>query len=62
LGFGAALPFIGATVLIAAFPLLLYLLFQRRAKRLMPKLRDWMNSTSWMVNIIVCGVFILLIL
>ena len=31
LGLVAALPFIGATVLIAALPLLLYLLFQRRA-------------------------------
>ena len=62
LGLVAALPFIGATVLIAALPLLLYLLFQRRAQRLMPKVRDWMNSNSWLVNIIVCVVFILLIL
>jgi hypothetical protein len=28
----------------------------------MPKVRDWMNSNSWLVNIIVCGVFIALIL
>ena len=49
-------------MLIAALPLLLYLLFQRRAKRIMPRVRDWMNSNSWLVNIIVCGVFILLIL
>jgi threonine/homoserine/homoserine lactone efflux protein len=61
-GLVAALPFIGATVLVAALPLLLYLLFQRRAQRLMPKVRDWMNSNSWLVNIIVCVVFILLIL
>jgi len=26
-----------------------------------PKVRDWMNSNSWLVNIIVCGVFIALI-
>jgi threonine/homoserine/homoserine lactone efflux protein len=62
LGLVAALPFIGATVLIAALPLLLYLLFQRRAQRLMPKVRDWMNSNSWLVNIIACVVFIVLIL
>ena len=62
LGLVAALPFIAATVLIAALPLLLYLLFQSRAQRLMPKLRDWMNSNSWLVNIIVCVVFIALIL
>ena len=60
-GLVAALPFIGATVLIAALPLLLYLPFQRRAQRLMPKVRDWMNSNSWLVNIIVCVVFIALI-
>jgi hypothetical protein len=60
-GFLAALPFIGATILVAALPLLLFLLFHRRAKGFMPKVRDWMNSTSWMVNIIVCGVFIALI-
>jgi len=61
LGLVAALPFIAATVLIAALPLLLYLLFQSRAQRLMPKLRDWMNSNSWLVNVIVCVVFIALI-
>jgi hypothetical protein len=49
-------------VLIAALPLLLFLLFQRRAQLLMPKLRDWMNANSWLVNIIVCVVFIFLIL
>jgi Sap, sulfolipid-1-addressing protein len=61
-GLVAALPFIGATVLVAALPLLLYLLFRRRAQRVMPKVRDWMNANSWLVNIIVCIVFILIIL
>jgi hypothetical protein len=61
-GFLAALPFIGATILVAALPLLLFLLFHRRAQQFMPKVRDWMNSNSWLVNIIVCGVFIVLIL
>lgn len=58
---GAAVPFILATALIAALPLLGYLVFHRRAVVAMPKLRDWMNSSSWLVNIIVCGIFILLI-
>jgi hypothetical protein len=61
-GLLAALPFIGATVLAATLPLLFFLLFHRRAERLMPKVRDWMNSNSWVVNIIVCVVFIALIL
>ncbi len=57
-----ALPFIAATVLVAALPLLGYLLFRRRAQTAMPKVRDWMNNNAWAVNVIVCGIFILLIL
>ena len=57
-----AVPFIVATILIAALPVLSYLLFRRRAERVMPKVRAWMNTHSWLVNIIVYVVFILLIL
>jgi hypothetical protein len=57
-----AVPFIAATILIAALPVLSYLLFRRRAQRVMPKVRDWMNTHSWLVNIIVYAVFIVLIL
>jgi Sap, sulfolipid-1-addressing protein len=59
--FSDALPFIGATILIAALPLLGFLLFHRRAVIAMPKVRDWMNANSWAVNIIVCVIFIVLI-
>ena len=58
----AALPFVAATILVAALPMLSYLLFRRRAQQAMPKVRDWMNKNSWLVNIIVYVVFILLIL
>lgn len=58
----AALPFIGATVLIAALPLLIYLLFHRTAQQHMPQVREWMSANSWLINIISCGVFIALIL
>jgi Sap-like sulfolipid-1-addressing protein len=58
----AALPFIAATILIAALPLLVYLLFRRRAQEAMPKVREWMNANSWLVNIIAYVVFIVLIL
>ena len=58
----AALPFVAATILIAALPLLSYLLFRHSAERVMPKVRDWMNTNSWLVNIIVYVIFILLIL
>src|SRR5919106_2753215 len=57
-----AVPFIVATILIAALPVLSYLLFRRGAQRVMPKVREWMNTNSWLVNIIVYVVFILLIL
>jgi hypothetical protein len=57
-----ALPFIGLTILLAALPFLAFLLFHRRAVTAMPKVRDWMNTNSWLVNIIVCGIFIALIL
>ena len=58
----AAVPFVAATILIAALPVLGYLLFRGRAQRAMPKVRDWMNTNSWLVNIIVYVVFIVLIL
>jgi hypothetical protein len=61
-GFSAALPFVAATVLIAALPLLCYLLLGGRARRLMPRVREWMNTHSWLVNIFVCTLFIALIL
>jgi Sap, sulfolipid-1-addressing protein len=57
-----AVPFIVATILIAALPVLSYLLFRHRAQRAMPKVRDWMNTNSWLVNIFVYVIFILLIL
>jgi hypothetical protein len=57
-----ALPFWGLTLLIAALPILSYLLFRNRAKTAMPKVRDWMYANSWLVNIIVIGIFIVLIL
>jgi Sap, sulfolipid-1-addressing protein len=57
-----AIPFWLLTLLIAASPLLLYLLFRKRAQTAMPKVRDWMGTHSWLVNIIVIGIFIFLIL
>ena len=58
----AALPYVAATILIAALPVLVYLLFRRRAQQVMPKVREWMNANSWLVNILVYVIFIVLIL
>ncbi len=60
--FAAALPFIALTILVAALPLLVRLLFAGHAEVAMSKVRDWMNTHSWLVNIIVCVIFIVLIL
>jgi threonine/homoserine/homoserine lactone efflux protein len=57
----AGVPFIVATIFIAALPVLFFLLFHRRAQQAMPKVRDWMNKNSWLVNIIVYVIFIVLI-
>ena len=58
----AALPFLALTIVIAALPVLFYLLFHRRAQRVMPKVREWMNTKSWLVNGVVYVIFIVLIL
>jgi hypothetical protein len=58
----AAVPFLLLTLFIAALPILAYLLLGRRAKEAMPKVRDWMTANSWLVNIFVLGIFVVLIL
>ncbi|MGI8305625.1 GAP family protein [Saccharopolyspora hattusasensis] len=60
-GYGDAVPFIAATTFLVALPLLFYLIFHKRAIIAMPRVRDWMNARSWLVNIIVCLIFILLV-
>lgn len=57
-----ALPFLGATALIAASPLLVYLLLGHRAAEAMPRLRKWLLTHSWLVSIAAYAVFIALIL
>lgn len=57
-----ALPFVGLTMLLAAIPLLGYVLFRGPAERAMPKLQRWMGTNSWLVNIIVYLFFIFLVL
>lgn len=61
-GFRAAIPFLLTTTLIAALPLLAYLLFRRRAARVMPAVREWTNDHGWLLNIVACLFFVVLIL
>ncbi|RCV48602.1 GAP family protein [Marinitenerispora sediminis] len=57
----AAAPFVAATVLAAALPLLAFLVLGERARRVMPWLRDWTAAHGWLVNIAVYGIFIALV-
>jgi len=56
------LPFVALTMLLAAIPLIGYTLFRGPAKTAMPKLQGWMETNSWLVNIIVYLFFIFLVL
>jgi hypothetical protein len=47
------LPFVGVTLLLLGFPALMVLMLGARAKRILPKIRDWMNSNSWIVSEVV---------
>ncbi|RBQ22018.1 GAP family protein [Spongiactinospora rosea] len=58
----AAIPFVLATVFLLALPLLGYLAFRQRVTAVMPQVREWMNSHGWLINIVVCLLFIVLIL
>ncbi len=52
------LPFVGLTLLILGLPALLVLALGRRAQTFLPKVRDWMNENSWVVNEIVLLLFV----
>lgn len=58
----SAIPFLAVVMLIAGAPLLSYLTFRKKAEIVMPKLRDWMQDNSWLVNIIIYIFFIVLVL
>lgn len=52
------LPFLALTLLLLAIPALLVVAMRDRAKSFLPKVRDWMNDNSWVVNEIVIVFFI----
>jgi hypothetical protein len=56
-----AVPFLVVVMLIASAPLLGYLAFRRQAQSIMPKVRNWIQDNSWLVNIAVYLVFIYLL-
>ena len=56
------LAFIGLTLLFLATPGLLVVLLGHRAKAFLPKVRDWMNTNSWVVSEIVLVFFIVIVI
>jgi len=54
------LPFIGLTLLFLALPALLVVVLGHRAKVFLPKVREWMNTNSWIVSEVVIVFFIVI--
>ena len=53
-----AVGFLGLTLLFLGAPALAVLFMGERAERVMPKVRDWMNENSWIVNELVLLLFV----
>ena len=51
-------PLVAATTSLMALPITGYLLLGRRAREAMPRLRDWLTTNSWLVNLVVIIYFI----
>jgi Sap, sulfolipid-1-addressing protein len=56
------LPFIGLTLLLLASPALAVAMMGDRAQAVLPKIRDWMNTNSWIVSEVVIVFFVVIIL
>jgi hypothetical protein len=51
------LPFVGLTMLFLAVPSLAVVVLGKRAIEVLPKIRDWMNRDSWVINEVVLVFF-----
>ncbi|WP_225797232.1 GAP family protein [Streptomyces aculeolatus] len=51
------LPFVALTLLLLAMPALCVVILGRRADVVLPRIRDWMNSHSWVISEIVLVFF-----
>lgn len=56
------LPFVALTLLLLAAPALAVAMLGSRAQTLLPKIRDWMNTNSWIISEVVIVFFIAIIL
>ena len=55
-----AIPFILLTLFVLALPSLTVVAFGERGEAFLPKVRDWMNENSWIINELVIIFFIIL--
>ncbi len=55
-----ALPFLLTTALLIGSPLLVLLLMGKRAEKILPKMRDWMSTNSWVVSEVVIVFFLVM--
>lgn len=56
------LPFVGLTLLFLAAPALAVALLGQRAQTVLPRIRNWMNTNSWIISEGVIVFFIVIIL
>jgi hypothetical protein len=56
-----ALPFIALALLLLALPALAVLALGERAENILPKIRNWMDTNSWIVSEIVLVFFIVIV-
>jgi Sap, sulfolipid-1-addressing protein len=54
--------FLGLTLLFLGLPALLVVIMGKRAEAFLPKVRDWMNANSWIVNELVLLLFVALVI
>ena len=57
-----ALPFVFLTLLLLGLPALMVMALGQRAETFLPKIRDWMDTNSWIVSEIVLVFFIFIVL
>jgi hypothetical protein len=57
-----ALPFIFFTLIVVSLPALSILILGEHAKKELPKIRNWMNTNSWIVSEVVLAFFVAIVL
>jgi cytochrome c biogenesis protein CcdA len=55
-------PLVAGTVLLMSLPFIAYMALGRRAREAMPRIKDWLTTHSWLVNLVVIIYFIYSIL